>query len=91
MRKLFAVATAITIVGSVIWFAPAGAQVTCTETGTDRANDMHATNGNDVLCGLGGNDRIAGKLGDDTLLGQKGRDLLTAGAMSWWAERKATR
>jgi RTX calcium-binding nonapeptide repeat (4 copies) len=79
MKRLPAVVAASFVILGTIWFAPAVAQPNCTRTGDDRANDMRATNGPDVLCALGGDDRVSGRLGDDVLLGEGGRDLLMGG------------
>jgi Ca2+-binding RTX toxin-like protein len=80
MRRILAAWAVVSFCMSAMLFAPVSAQPTCTNTGDNRANDMHATSAPDVLCGRGGDDRIAGRGGDDTLLGQRGSDLLIGGS-----------
>ncbi|CCH33040.1 calcium-binding protein [Actinosynnema sp. NPDC047251] len=47
--------------------------------GTPFADEIHARQGNDVVCGLPGNDVIYGGAGDDRVFGQLGDDHLFGG------------
>ncbi|HTI88225.1 MAG TPA: carbohydrate-binding domain-containing protein [Alphaproteobacteria bacterium] len=48
--------------------------------GTDGADTLSASTGNNVIDGLGGNDTLTGGTGDDTLNGGAGDDVLRAGS-----------
>jgi Ca2+-binding RTX toxin-like protein len=48
----------------------------CTIIGTQRADHIQGSKGNDVICGLGGNDRINGGGGHDIIDGGSGSDRL---------------
>jgi hypothetical protein len=48
----------------------------CTITGTDGADRLTGTRGDDVICGLGGDDRIRAGGGDDVVYGDAGTDTL---------------
>jgi Ca2+-binding RTX toxin-like protein len=50
------------------------AGLTCTITGTAKADKLKGTSGKDVICGLGGNDTIYGAGGDDVIDGGSGND-----------------
>lgn len=47
--------------------------------GTNRANTIEGTPGDDIICGLSGNDTIDGKEGDDEIHGNNGSDDLSGG------------
>ena len=54
--------------------------VSCTITGTAKADKLKGTKKKDVICGLGGNDRINGGKGNDRIIGGKGNDRINGGA-----------
>jgi Tol biopolymer transport system component len=51
----------------------------CTITGTDHAEDLVGTVGDDVICGMGGADTIHAGLGNDVVFGGAGNDVLLEG------------
>ena len=51
----------------------------CTITGTEGADRLRGTRGDDVICGLGGDDVIDGRDGDDALMGDAGDDVIDGG------------
>jgi hypothetical protein len=51
----------------------------CTIVGTDKANVLTGTAGDDVICGLGGADTIKGMGGNDLIYGDAGADTIKAG------------
>jgi Ca2+-binding RTX toxin-like protein len=60
--------------------APDGPRgVRCTVTGSDAAERLVGTPGDDVICGMGGNDRILASRGNDLILGGAGNDVLLGG------------
>ena len=54
--------------------------VSCTITGTAKADRLKGTRKKDVICGLGGNDRVRGGKGNDQIIGGTGNDRLNGGA-----------
>lgn len=48
--------------------------------GTERANTIQGSSGNDLIRALGGNDTVYGNAGNDTILGGNGNDRLFGGA-----------
>lgn len=63
---------------------PASAGMSCfgatpTVVGSEDADHLEGTHGDDVIVGLGGHDRIEGLSGDDLICGGGGRDSIRAG------------
>jgi hypothetical protein len=54
-------------------------QAGCTITGTNQADNLGGTPGDDVICGFGGGDTIRGKNGDDVVRGGDGGDTIHGG------------
>jgi Ca2+-binding RTX toxin-like protein len=54
--------------------------VSCTITGTGKADRLKGTSKKDVICGLGGRDRMSGGKGNDTIIGGTGNDRINGGA-----------
>jgi hypothetical protein len=83
VRKLVGLA-AIGVFLACVSVAGAGeasaSSMSCTITGTARADRLVGTPGNDVICGLGGNDTLIGGGGDDVLIGGPGADTLSGGS-----------
>lgn len=52
----------------------------CTHQGSEGAEEIEGTPGDDVICAYGGNDIIRGLGGDDVIYGDEGRDDVTGGA-----------
>jgi Ca2+-binding RTX toxin-like protein len=59
--------------------APNGGRLTCTKSGTKKADRLVGTAGRDVLCGEGGDDRLIGRGGNDVLIGGRGKDRFRGG------------
>jgi Ca2+-binding RTX toxin-like protein len=57
-----------------------GKGVSCTITGTAKADKLRGTSKKDVICGLGGSDRMNGGKGNDTIIGGSGNDRIDGGA-----------
>ena len=55
------------------------ATAVCTITGTNAADVINGTAGDDVICGGNGGDTINGLGGNDIILGQNGKDTLNGG------------
>lgn len=78
---------AIAVLGAVLVSVPAAADEgtpTCdglpaTIVGTNGADVIHGTAGDDVIVGLGGSDTIYGYAGDDTICGGGGNDVIFGG------------
>jgi Ca2+-binding RTX toxin-like protein len=54
--------------------------VSCTITGTAKADKLKGTKKKDVICGLGGSDRMSGGKGNDQIIGGTGNDRINGGA-----------
>ena len=54
--------------------------VACTINGTEKADRITGTAGNDIICAGGGNDLVNGLGGDDVIYGGNGNDRINAGA-----------
>jgi hypothetical protein len=68
--------TIATGVIGVVWLSAPLAQAGrgCTLTGTPGADDLHGSEGRDVICAEGGDDTISGRDGRDIIYGGRGDD-----------------
>ena len=80
VRRLATLFLGLVLVIGMMLAGPATAGGACTETGTDTADNLRGTSGNDIVCARGGDDRLAGRGGDDRMRGEGGRDLLIGGS-----------